>query len=221
MKPANKPIVIGISVVAFIDVVVVMTMFAIPDLTGRLIPALAGIQILGFIAIAFVSATCKMLAGPLEESQNDPGSSPTQWTPWLLGGMAMLLVMRATLALLVASANGRDKGGFLAPIWFTAAAAFLLFLAFRVRQSNRRKESGDTTADPSKEWLIWLFGFSGFVSLLRGAFAIIYVAAHGWRSHQTALSCAEILGGCFGLYLAMRIKRSMRDKHAEGKAATG
>lgn len=54
MKPKHKQPAIAIASITVVDLAVMITMFANPDLTDRAIPALALAQILGFVAIAII-----------------------------------------------------------------------------------------------------------------------------------------------------------------------
>lgn len=49
-----KPVVIGFIALGVLDILGVVTMVANPDWTERIIPALVGIQLFGFVVIAFV-----------------------------------------------------------------------------------------------------------------------------------------------------------------------
>ncbi len=55
VKTRYRPIVVGAITLAAFDSSGIITMIVAPNLTPRVIPALAGIQIFGFVVIAFVS----------------------------------------------------------------------------------------------------------------------------------------------------------------------
>ena len=54
MASKYKPLFIGILTLGVLDLIGIVTMVANPDWTERIIPALVGIQLFGFIVIAFV-----------------------------------------------------------------------------------------------------------------------------------------------------------------------
>lgn len=54
MKSKFKPLVIGFISLGILDILGIVTMVANPDWTERIIPALAAVQLLGFVVIAIV-----------------------------------------------------------------------------------------------------------------------------------------------------------------------
>jgi hypothetical protein len=70
-----------------------------PDLTSGIIPALAGLQILGFAVVAVVS----LLGNQKQSDASEPGSvsgSPSKsWLLSLFAGLAMISLFRAALVL--------------------------------------------------------------------------------------------------------------------------
>ncbi len=100
--------ILGIAILAGLDILGVITMIADPDLVERVIPALACVQIFGFVVIAFVS---------INAHRNDKAdssavqSSSKEWVLWIFGGIALLYFMRAGLAAFAIAADGSHSRG--------------------------------------------------------------------------------------------------------------
>jgi hypothetical protein len=110
-------------------------MIADPDLTARVIPALVGVQILGVVLIAAISIL-KSQSG--DGTQGSRGASK-EWAIWLFGFLAMLYFFRAVLSIFYMMGNRWHKYQIFVPISEIAITVFLVYLAYLVRRSIRRR----------------------------------------------------------------------------------
>ena len=72
-----RPLVIGIVILGCLDAMGLVTLIANPELTERIIPALAGIQIVGFVAIAFIY-WCRTQWNEMETSLSGDASTEAE-----------------------------------------------------------------------------------------------------------------------------------------------
>jgi hypothetical protein len=113
LKSRNKRLIIGIASIAVLDLAGLVAMIAAPDLTARVIPALFGVQIFGFVAIAAIVVTSKREYASAEELDRQFGGTGRQWVPWLFGFLALLSFLRVILALLyIAGEEGHSHSWF-------------------------------------------------------------------------------------------------------------
>jgi hypothetical protein len=120
-----------------------MTMVVNPDLTERIIPALVGVQILGFIVIAAIIVTSRSEYGSPVKTDRESDSTGKQWVPWLFGFLALLSFLRVGLAVLYIAGEGGARHSWLNPIAGTAMGCFFLWLAILAGRSVSRGRSAD------------------------------------------------------------------------------
>jgi hypothetical protein len=139
MSFKNKPMMTAIALLATLDVLGIITIVAVPDLTPRLIPALVAVQILGFIGIALTS----MRGVPSQEnvSLSDASSSSVSgdWKFWLVGGFALLFLLRALLAVAYMAGRGWHGHQAFIPGAGFLISCYLLYLAYRLRKRSSLK----------------------------------------------------------------------------------
>ena len=132
LKTKHKRLIIGFASLATLDLAGLITMVANPDLTARVIPALVGVQILGFVAIAAIVVTGKREYTTAEEADRESGGGK-QWVPWVFGFLALLSFLRVILALLyIAGEVGHSRSWF-SPVVGAAAGCFFLWVAVKTR----------------------------------------------------------------------------------------
>lgn len=138
MRPLRKRLIVGLAWIAVLDLSGLITMVANPDLTARVIPALFGVQILGFVAIAAIVVTSKREDIAPEKPGREFGKAK-QSLPWLFGSVALTSLLGAALELLsIAGKEGRHS-------WFgliagSAMGCFFLWLAIMSRRSASRSK---------------------------------------------------------------------------------
>ncbi len=135
MKAKNRRLIIGVATLAALDLAGFITMVSNPDLTARVIPALVGVQILGFVVIAAIVVTSRqeyVLAGTVD---GEPGQTGKQWVPWLFGFLALLSFLRAIFALLYIAGEEGHKHSWFSPIGGAVMGCFFLWLALKARPS--------------------------------------------------------------------------------------
>lgn len=145
MKPKHKPLIIGIATLAVFDLAGFITMVANPDLTARVIPALVGVQILGFIAIAAVvvkSRREKISAGVDTET----GGTGRQWITWLFGFLALMSFLRVGLSILYIAGETWHRYSWVAPTAGAAMGCFFLWLAVVASRSASKCGSKGRTS---------------------------------------------------------------------------
>jgi hypothetical protein len=140
MRFKNRPMMTAVLVLAMLDVLGVITMIASPGLTARLIPALVAVQILGFIAIALTS----IRNGTSIESASSPNASSSSassdWKFWLVGGFALLFLLRALLAIAYMAGRGWHGHQALIPGAGFLISCYLLYLAYRLRKRSASRQ---------------------------------------------------------------------------------
>jgi hypothetical protein len=148
VKSKYKPLIIGIATLAAFDLAGFVTMVANPDLTARVIPALVGVQILGFIAIAVIVATRKRdgisSAGP----DGEAGGTGRQWVPWLFGFLALVSFLRVGLSILYIAGETWHKYSWVAPTAGAAMGGVFLWLAFVAGRSKRGPKGRTSNPNP-------------------------------------------------------------------------
>lgn len=145
LRATRKRLIIGFASIAILDFAGFITMIAIPDLTARVIPALAGVQIFGFLAIAVIVVTGRR-EYISEEANRDAGTGK-QWVPWLFGFLALMSFMRVGLALLYMAGEEGRRHSWFSPVAGTAMGCFFLWLAVLAGRSVFRGKSKQKTTD--------------------------------------------------------------------------
>jgi hypothetical protein len=107
-----------------------------PDLTPRIIPALAGVQIFGFVAIAAIFVMSKRADTSAAEVDGEPGTTAKEWMPWLFGWLALLSFMRVGLALLSIAGEEWHRGSWIPPVAGTAMGCYFVWLAISSGRSD-------------------------------------------------------------------------------------
>lgn len=150
MKAKHKRLIVGFVTLAAIDVAGFITMVANPDLTARVIPALVGVQILGFVAIAAIVVISKreyISAGGAESEAEGTGK---QWMPWLFGFLALLSFLRVILALLYIAGEQGHRHSWFSPVAGAVMGCFFLWVAMKTNSSaSKGKLSGKATVQNS------------------------------------------------------------------------
>lgn len=141
MKVKHKRLTIGIASIASIDLAGFVTMIANPDLTERVIPALAAVQIFGFVAIAAIIVMGKRDYTLGGEDGSESGATGKLWVPWLFGFIALLSFMRAGLALVYIAGEEGHKHSWFGSIAGTVMGCFFLWLAILAGRSAPRRKS--------------------------------------------------------------------------------
>lgn len=148
MKSKHKPLIIGIATLAVFDLAGFITMVANPDLTARVIPALVGVQILGFIAIAAIVVKSRrenISAGV----DSEPGGTGRQWVPWLFGFLALMSFLRVGLSILYIAGETWHRYSWVAPTAGAAMGCFFLWLAVVASRSASKRGSKERTSGPN------------------------------------------------------------------------
>ena len=147
MKAKHKRLIVGVASIATLDLAGIFTMFANPELTERVIPALGGVQIFGFVAIAVSVGTSKREYISAEEADRDLEGTGRQWVPWLFGFLALLSFVRVILALLYLAGDEGHNHSWFSPIAGAGLGCFFLWLAIKAgplasKGKPREKASG-------------------------------------------------------------------------------
>ena len=102
-----KPLVIGLIALGIVDILGVVTMVANPDWTERIIPALVGIQLVGFVVIAFVywsraqwNEMETSLSGDVSTKSESAKKPKLRRTRWLWFAMAVVGVLQTPNAII-------------------------------------------------------------------------------------------------------------------------
>ena len=149
MKAIHKRLMIGVASIATLDLAGFLTMFANPDLTARVIPALACVQIFGFVAIAAIVVKSKREHTSEVEADGEVGGTGRQWVPWLFGFLALVSFLRVGLVLLyIVGEDGHSRSWF-SPIAGAAMGCFFLWLAVSAGRSASRRESKGKASGPN------------------------------------------------------------------------
>jgi hypothetical protein len=144
LRPSHKRLIIGIVSIAVLDFAGLITMIANPDLTSRVIPALAGVQIFGFVAIAAIIVVGRQ---EIISADKDSRGTTTQLVPWLFGFLALLSFLRVILALLyIAGEQGRSHSWF-SPVAGAAMGCAFLWLAFKTRPLALKRTAKQPSVD--------------------------------------------------------------------------
>jgi MFS superfamily sulfate permease-like transporter len=104
-----KPLIIGIVTLGTLDLIGLATMIVNPNWTERVIPALVGIQIVGFVAVAIVYMICAQrqfgaagsLGVPVDPSAGSANVERPKWKRmrWLWFAFAALGILQTPTAL--------------------------------------------------------------------------------------------------------------------------
>lgn len=133
LKAKHKRLIIGFASIAALDLAGLVTMVASPDLTDRVIPALFGVQIFGFVAIAVVVAASKPEYISAEGVDKEFEGTGRQWVPWLFAFLALLSFLRVILALLFIAGEEGHSHSWFSPLAGAAAGCFFLWVAVKTR----------------------------------------------------------------------------------------
>jgi hypothetical protein len=136
LKTKHKRLIIGLASIAALDFAAILTMFADPDLTERVIPALGAIQIFGFVAIAVIVSTSRQEDTLVADADREPERAGRQWLPWLFGSIALLSFMRVGMALLFIAGNEGHRHSWFSPIAGAAMGCFFLWMAVKSRPNQ-------------------------------------------------------------------------------------
>jgi hypothetical protein len=148
VKSKYKPLIIGVATLGAFDLAGLITMVADPDLTARVIPALVGMQILGFIAIAAILVTSRRenISAGIER---EPGGPGRQWVPWLFGFLALVSFLRTGLSILYIAGEAWHKYSWVAPTAGAVMGCFFLWLAVLASRTSSKRGSRGRTSDTS------------------------------------------------------------------------
>jgi membrane associated rhomboid family serine protease len=149
VKARNKRLIIGLTLIAALDSIGLATMVANPDLTERVIPALAAVQIFGFIAIAVVVIRSKREYTSTDSAGESSAGNGMQWVPWLFGFLTLMSYMRVGLTLLYIACEEPQKRSWFSPIAGTIMGCFFLWSAIKSGRPVSRKERKETADDSS------------------------------------------------------------------------
>jgi hypothetical protein len=149
VKSRYKPLVIGIATLAVFDLAGFIVMVANPDLTARVIPALVGVQLLGFIAIAAIVVTSRREYISAAEADREPGGTGRQWMPWLFGFLALVSFLRVGLSILYIAGEAWHRYSWIGPVAGAAMGCFFLWLALLAGRSISKQGSKGKISDPN------------------------------------------------------------------------
>ncbi len=141
--------IIGFASIAVLDLAGFVTMVANPDLTARVIPALFGVQIFGFVAIAVIVATSRREYISAEEADKDFAGIGRQWVPWLFGFLALLSFLRVILALLYIAGEEGHSHSWFSPIAGAAMGCFFLWVAVKTKPLALNGKLKERTGGPN------------------------------------------------------------------------
>jgi hypothetical protein len=144
LKTTRKRLIIGFALLAVLDLAGFITMFVNPELTERVIPALVGVQLLGFAAIAAIVVTGKRELTSVVVGNDGLGMTGKGWVPWLFGFLALLSFLRVGLALLYIAGEEGHKHSWFSPIAGAMMGGFFLWLAIK---SGREQSKGQRSPD--------------------------------------------------------------------------
>jgi hypothetical protein len=136
----------GFASIAILDFAGLITMIANPDLTARVIPALAAVQIFGFVAIAVIVVKGKREYISTEEADRDNARTGKEWVPWLFGFLALMSFMRVGLALLYIAGEEGHSHSWFSLIAGTAMGCVFLWLAILAGRSASRRRAKQKTS---------------------------------------------------------------------------
>lgn len=142
---------IGFASLAALDLAGMITMIADPDLTARVIPALFGVQIIGFIAIAAIVMASKREYISAEEADREFGGTGRQWVPWLFGFLALLSFLRVILALLYIAGEQGHSHSWFSPVAGAVMGCFFLWMAVKARPLASKGKPRDKSRSPNLE----------------------------------------------------------------------
>ena len=142
MAYKHRPLIVAIATLALLDFAGIIAMIFSPDLTARLIPALVGVQILGFIAIATICLRQRPKEGVADDETNS-GSPSKDWRIWFICGLAMLFLFRALLAAGYMAAHGWRAHQLIVPVAGFLISCYLLYLAFAIKRRAKRRKSAN------------------------------------------------------------------------------
>jgi hypothetical protein len=147
LRAKRKRLIVGLASIAILDSAGLITMIANPDLTARVIPALAAVQIFGFVAIAVIVVKGRREYISAEEADRDAAETGKEWVPWLFGFLALMSFMRVGLSLLYIAGEEGNSHSWFSPIAGTATGCIFLWLAILAGQSVSRRKARQKTSD--------------------------------------------------------------------------
>jgi hypothetical protein len=136
----------GVASIAVLDLLGVVMMVVTPDLTERVIPALVGVQIFGFVAIAFIVVMGRKEDIATEKANIQDEGIGKQWVPWLFGFLALLSFLRAGFSILYIAGETWHRYSCVAPITRAGMGCFFLWLAVVASHSATKRESKEETS---------------------------------------------------------------------------
>ena len=148
MKAKHKRLLIGVVSLAACDFAGVIAMVLDPDITARAIPALVGVQILGFVVIAAIIVTGRREYTSAVVADRETEGVGQQWVPWLFGFLALLSFLRVGLALLYIAGEEGHRHSWFSPIAGAVMGGFFLWLAVLARRSASSGESKAKATGP-------------------------------------------------------------------------
>ncbi len=127
------------------DFIGFIVMFTYPNLTPRVIPALAGVQIFGFIAMAILVVTTRRDYISPEPGRSVSAATGNEWVPWLFGFLAMVSFLRVILAIFYIAADTGKRHSWFSPVAGALMGCFFLWLALKtVRSTSDKGGKGDS-----------------------------------------------------------------------------
>lgn len=139
MTSRRKHLVSVIVSLALLDFTGIGMLFAFPDLTDRVMSALALIQLVGFILIIVVSMKRDGNESSYSETVGKDSTGYKKWLVVLFGGIATLYLLRALLEFLNMSVYGWRRSYGAASIAWIALSIFFFVLAFLTRRAVMNK----------------------------------------------------------------------------------
>jgi hypothetical protein len=196
----RKRLIVGVASIAALDLAGFIAMVANPDLTPRVIPALAGVQIFGFVAIAAILVMSKRADTSAVEADGESGTTAKEWMPWLFGWLALLSFIRVGMALLSIAGEEWHRGSWIPPVVGTALGCYFVWLSIsagrpdpeRARRALRKVQTLSTGLV-----VIWSgFFVYGAIKTLRGkipleraipagALLLFFIALFGWSLYRS------------------------------------
>jgi len=171
-----------------------------PDLTERVFPALVGVQIFGFVAIAAIFVLSRRLDASTVEDDGGPGTTAKEWMPWLFGFLALLCFIRVGMAILYIAGEEWHRGSLIPPIAGIAMGCYFVWLAISAGRSGperARRALRKVQIVPTGLVVIWSgFFLYGAIQTLRGkipldraipagAILLFAIALFGWSLYRS------------------------------------
>ena len=137
-RTTRHRLLIAIGSLVIIDLTGFITVVADPELTERIIPALFGMQIVGFFVIATVVVTGNQnYVSAMKAGAESRGTQRyiRQWVPWLFGFLALLGFLSSGLGLLSMLGEEQHLHSWFNPIAEAATGCIFVLLAIMTGRS--------------------------------------------------------------------------------------